>query len=77
MSKDNTSNCPKCGAIIEADPFSDEGELISCLHCSAELKITNVYPLKVKMIKMANKKIADDYMEYIEDENDIPLDQDY
>ena len=52
MAKDNTANCPQCGAVIETDPFSTEGDIISCLHCETELRITSTYPLKVKMLRL-------------------------
>ncbi|MGB2599060.1 MAG: hypothetical protein WBB86_07505 [Candidatus Omnitrophota bacterium] len=76
MSKDNTTNCPQCGAVIEANSFSEVGDLITCLHCDTELRITKTYPLKVKTLKNTNE-VEGTYTSYIEDEDEINPDYDY
>jgi Zn finger protein HypA/HybF involved in hydrogenase expression len=76
MSKNNTTNCPQCGTVIEADPFDREENIISCPNCNTELKITKIYPLKVKLLKRANEA-ENDYMNYIEDEDETYPNRDY
>jgi lysine biosynthesis protein LysW len=75
VSKDNTTNCPQCGAVIEINSFSEEGELITCLHCDTKLRITKIYPLRVKMLKRTNE-VEDDYMDDIEGKDEAYPDYD-
>lgn len=40
--------CPVCGAEIELDEDTVEGELITCPECGTELEVTGVDPFSVE-----------------------------
>ncbi len=40
------AECPECGAIIEVDEELEEGEIINCADCGAELEVISEDPLE-------------------------------
>jgi len=46
------SRCPECEMDLELDGYDlDVGETINCPECSAELRVTNVDPIAVKLVE--------------------------
>ncbi|GIX47014.1 MAG: lysine biosynthesis protein LysW [Candidatus Tectimicrobiota bacterium] len=43
------AECPECGAIIEVDEELEEGEIISCTDCGADLEVINDDPLELAL----------------------------
>jgi DNA-directed RNA polymerase subunit RPC12/RpoP len=46
------TRCPECESDLELDGYElDVGENINCPECSVELKITNVEPIGVRVVR--------------------------
>jgi alpha-aminoadipate carrier protein LysW len=41
------TECTECGSIISSENL-EEGEILSCQDCGAELEVTGINPLTVK-----------------------------
>ena len=43
--------CPKCDAEIDLDEDEvEEGEILTCLECDAELEVVQVHPVRLNVI---------------------------
>lgn len=42
------TECPVCGAPVEADSTVVQGELLECGDCGTELEVTNLDPLTLQ-----------------------------
>lgn len=57
--------CPKCEAEVDFDEDEiEEGEIITCLECDAELEVAQIHPVRLNVIS------EDD------DDDDEPADKD-
>lgn len=62
-------HCPKCGVEIDLDEDEvEEGEIVTCVECEAELEIVQTHPVHLNIIS------EDDDDE--EDEDDVDDDDD-
>jgi alpha-aminoadipate carrier protein LysW len=41
--------CPKCAAGIDLAPDVEEGEIVVCPDCGAELEVTSVNPVTLEL----------------------------
>ena len=48
MAPATTTTCPECGADIELDAGTMQGEIIPCPECGVELEVTKLDPLTVE-----------------------------
>jgi len=43
--------CPKCDAEIDLDEDEiEEGEILTCLECDAELEVAQIHPVRLNVI---------------------------
>ena len=43
--------CPKCAVEIDVDEDGiEEGEILNCLECEAELEVVQIHPVRVNVI---------------------------
>lgn len=43
--------CPKCDAEIDLDEDEvEEGEILTCLECDAELEVVQIHPVRLNVI---------------------------
>lgn len=43
--------CPKCEAEVDLDEDEiEEGEIITCLECDAELEVAQIHPVRLNVI---------------------------
>lgn len=47
--------CPECGANIEMENNVEVGEIISCADCGAELEVTVIDPVTLKLAPEADE----------------------
>ena len=60
--------CPKCGVEIDVDEDEiEEGEILNCSECEAELEVVQIHPVRVNVISEDDEDAEDD-----EDEEDNP-----
>jgi alpha-aminoadipate carrier protein LysW len=58
--------CPKCGVEVDVDEDEvEEGEILTCIECAAELEVVQIHPVNVNIISD-----DDDDEETEEDEDD-------
>ena len=44
------AQCPECEALMDLEPDElDEGEIISCPECGAELEVVNTNPIELDL----------------------------
>jgi len=49
--------CPKCAVEIDVDEDEiEEGEILNCLECEAELEVVQVHPVRVNVISDEDEK---------------------
>jgi len=56
--------CPSCKSFFKLDEMDEEGDIIFCLNCDAELEIKSIEPPKAELAK------HDSYLEDCEDEDE-------
>ena len=63
------AQCPECEALMDLEPDEvDEGEIISCPECGAELEVVNTNPIELDLAE-------DEDLEEDEEEKDDELDE--
>ena len=63
------AQCPECEALMDLEPDEvDEGEIISCPECGAELEVVNTNPIELDLAE-------DEDLEEDEEEEDDELDE--
>ena len=63
------AQCPECETIMDLEPDEvDEGEIISCPECGAELEVVNTNPIELDLAE-------DEDLEEDEEEKDDELDE--
>ena len=72
--------CPVCDGAIDLDKDDvDEGDIVSCDECGADLKVVSVEPLELESAEDPEEdeeeEEEDDYLE--EDEEDEDADEDW
>lgn len=61
--------CPECDSEIDLEEEElDEGDLITCDECGAELRVTGVDPLELELLEDEDED--EDRLDYDEDEED-------
>lgn len=64
--------CPKCDAEIDLEEDEiEEGEILTCLECDAELEVAQIHPVRLNVIS----EDGDDE-DISEDEDEVSLDDD-
>jgi len=64
-------HCPKCGVEIDLDEDEvEEGEIVTCVECDAELEIVQTHPVHLNII-------SDEDDEEDDDEDDSDDDDEY
>lgn len=44
------AQCPECEALVDLEPDEvDEGEIISCPECGADLEVVNINPIELDL----------------------------
>lgn len=65
--------CPKCDAEIDLDEDEiEEGEILTCLECDAELEVAQIHPVRLNVISEDDE----DEDEVSEDGDELDLDED-
>ncbi|HEV2305071.1 MAG TPA: hypothetical protein VGR93_06100 [Candidatus Acidoferrales bacterium] len=65
--------CPKCDAEIDLDEDEiEEGEILTCLECDAELEVAQIHPVRLNVISEDD----DEEDEASEDGAELGLDED-
>ena len=72
--------CPVCDGVIDLDEEDvDEGDIVSCDECGADLTVVSVEPLELESAEDPEEdeeeEEEDDYLE--EDEEDEDADEDW
>jgi len=63
------AQCPECEALMDLEPDEvDEGEIISCPECGADLEVVNTNPIELDLAE-------DEDLEEDEEEEDDELDE--
>ena len=63
------AQCPECEALMDLEPDEvDEGEIISCPECGADLEVVNTNPIELDLAE-------DEDLEEDEEEKDDELDE--
>lgn len=53
--------CPKCEAEIDLDEDEmEEGEILTCLECDAELEVAQIHPVRLNVISEDDEDEDDD-----------------
>ena len=61
--------CPKCEAEIDLDEDEvEEGEILTCLECDAELEVVQIHPVRLNVISEDDEE--DDTAESDEEDSD-------
>jgi hypothetical protein len=69
--------CPKCGAEVDCDEDEvEEGEILSCLECEADLEVVQKRPVSVNVISDDDDDEEDDDPEPKKDGDDDLEDDD-
>jgi alpha-aminoadipate carrier protein LysW len=69
--------CPECDAAIDLDADDvDEGDVISCDECGAELQVVSLDPLEVELYEDEDEEEEDEFLEEDEEEGDLEEDED-
>ena len=62
--------CPNCSALIDLDEEElDEGDLISCDECAADLKVASTNPVELELAADEDEEDEDDE-DFDEDEDE-------
>ncbi|HXN64812.1 MAG TPA: hypothetical protein VN862_05720 [Candidatus Acidoferrales bacterium] len=62
--------CPECGTEIDADEEEvEEGEILTCPECEAELEVIQTHPVKLNVISEGDDDDEDDEEEDGDDED--------
>jgi len=67
MEDNHMAECPECGGVIEVDDFNELGEIITCCHCDASLRIIKLNPVKFRVIRSSE----DEYIEDVNNNGDL------
>jgi lysine biosynthesis protein LysW len=68
-------NCPECDAQIDLDDDDvDEGDLVSCDECGADLRVASTEPLE---LELADEDEEEDDEEFFEDEEEEEPEDDW
>jgi alpha-aminoadipate/glutamate carrier protein LysW len=63
--------CPKCGAEVDVDEDEvEEGEILTCLECEADLEVVQKRPVSVNVISEDDDDDEDDDPESAKDDED-------
>ncbi len=67
--------CPKCATEIDVDEDEvEEGEILACLECEAEMEVVQIHPVKVNIISDDDE--LEDEDEKSDDDEDLADDDD-
>ena len=61
--------CPKCAVEVDLDEDEvEEGEILSCPECEAELEVVQIHPVRVNVISdEEEEKAAEDEVKEVAD----------
>ncbi len=69
--------CPECDAAIDLDPDDvDEGDVISCDECGAELQVVSLDPLEVELYEDEDEEEDDEFLEDDDEEGELEEEED-
>lgn len=66
-----TANCPECSEEVYVDAESEQGDVVSCDECGADLEVVGLDPIELDLYVESD---SDDYGE--DDINDYDYDDD-
>jgi alpha-aminoadipate/glutamate carrier protein LysW len=70
-------HCPKCGVEIDLDEDEvEEGEIITCVECEAEMEIVQTHPVSLNVISEDDDEEDDDADDDDGDDDDDDDDKD-
>lgn len=62
-------HCPKCGVEVDVDEDGvEEGEILTCPECEAELEVVQIHPVQVNIISDEDEE--DEESEDADDDED-------
>ncbi|MFB3921046.1 MAG: hypothetical protein ACE145_04950 [Terriglobia bacterium] len=47
--------CPECEAVLDIEDDVDEGQLMDCPECGAELEVVSTNPVEIRVISEADE----------------------
>ena len=66
--------CPNCAETIEVDAYHEEGDIISCFYCDADLQVIGLDPIR---LKLAGRSRGDDEFGEDNDNDDYYREDDF
>ncbi len=71
-------HCPKCAVEVDLDEDEvEEGEILTCPECEAELEVVQTHPVRVNVIPEDDEEdLEDEQAEELETDEDDLLDED-
>ena len=70
-------HCPKCGVEIDLDEDEvEEGEIVTCVECEAELEIVQTHPVHLNIISEDDDDDEEEADDADDDEDDDDDDDD-
>jgi alpha-aminoadipate carrier protein LysW len=65
-----TAICPECDEEVYVDADSEQGDVVSCDECGADLEVVGLDPIELDLYE------SSDYDDYDDDDNDYDYDND-
>jgi lysine biosynthesis protein LysW len=70
-------HCPKCGVEIDLDEDEvEEGEIVTCVECEAEMEIVQTHPVHLNIISEDEDDEEDEADDTDDDDDDDEDDED-